>query len=393
MKLNYIFDQRIERRKTNSLKWDATSRLYGKENLLPLWVADMDFHAPEPVIEVLKQKVEHGIFGYSIKPQLVDEAVVDWLARRFTWRVSEKDIVYTSGVVPAIDQIIQEFTEEGDKIIIQSPVYHPFFTLVTNNKRELVENPLVYKDRYYTMDFDNLEANIDEKTKLLLLCSPHNPVGRVWKREELEQLAEICIKHDLIIIADEIHADLVFAPHKHIPFASLSEELAKRTITCMAPSKTFNLAGLQASYVIIENEQWRRRLQLRLEQRFVTMQNTFALPALEAAYRHGEEWLEQLIIYLKGNLDCAKQFFERECPQIKLIEPEGTYLLWLDCSRMGLTDEERKRWLVEDAKLALNHGPMFGKQGSGFERMNIACSRETLKQALSNLNTNNNIKK
>ncbi|WP_062047640.1 MalY/PatB family protein [Bacillus sp. JCM 19034] len=380
--MDYQFDEVIERRGTDSLKWDMTKQRFGKEELLPLWVADMDFRAPQEVLDALHKKVEHGIFGYPAHSEKVDEAVVDWLNRRYKWDIHKESIIYTSGIVPTISYIIQAFTEPEDEIIIQTPVYYPFYDVVKKNKRQLVENPLSFDGNTYTMDLAHLESVITERTKMIVLCHPHNPVGRVWKRDELEALAAICKKYDLYVVSDEIHADLLFKGQTHIPFASLNEDTSKRTFSCLAPSKTFNLAGIQTSYVVIDNRELRNKLSQHLATSFANMTNSFAGVATEAAYRYGEPWLESLMEYVEANYQYVKQYIAEQMPKMRVLPSEGTYLLWIDCSQLPFSPTERKKWLIDEVGLALNPGSIFGKEGNNFERMNIACPRITIKKAL-----------
>ncbi|MBU8905300.1 MalY/PatB family protein [Desertibacillus haloalkaliphilus] len=379
------FDKVIDRTNTNSTKWDAVDKLYNGKDLWPMWVADMDFRAPEAVLEAIQEKVEHGILGYTVRPESLDQAVVNWFKTEYGWTVDPKALQYTAGVVPTITQLIQAFTDEDDKIIIQTPVYYPFYSVVTNVNRRLVKNPLQFDGKQYRFDFDHLEASIDEHTKMLILCNPHNPAGRVWSKEELQRLAEICKKHDLLVISDEIHADLMLNGHHHVPFASLSSDTANRTITCLAPSKTFNLAGIQSSITVIENEQYYKKFAKHLQNQFLFMPNLFASVATEAAYRHGKPWLTELRAYLEDNLRYVINFVGEHMPKIKVVEPEGTYLVWLDCSELGMTAAERRKWLEDKAKVALSHGSTFGEEGKDFERMNIACPRQTLTEGLERL--------
>ncbi|WP_096200561.1 MalY/PatB family protein [Bacillus sp. FJAT-45350] len=378
----YSFDKVVERRNTGSAKWDMVDTLYRGKDLLPFWVADMDFKVPTEVIDALQQKVSHGVFGYPAHSPSANSAVINWLATHFHWNIEAQSILFTSGIIPTINNIIQAFSNEGDEIIIQTPVYPPFYQLVTNNNRELVKNPLKYEQGTYKMDFEHLESVISDNTKMLILCSPHNPVGRVWKKDELEQLADICKRHNLLVISDEIHADLLYDGHSHTPIASVSEDMAKRTFTCLTPSKSFNLAEFHTSYVVIEEVELRSRLKKHLAIQFQNTTNSFGEIVTEAAYTYGESWLKELRMYLKGNYDFVKAYFEKHIPLLSIIKPEGTYLLWIDCSKLELSSTERKRWLVEDAKVALNHGPTFGEEGESFERMNIACPRKTLEEGL-----------
>ncbi|NEU30023.1 pyridoxal phosphate-dependent aminotransferase [bacterium LRH843] len=382
MVLSNVFDQVINRKKTNSLKWDMLKERYGKEDLVPMWVADMDFRAPQAVLDALQEKVEHGIFGYPAHDEEVDVAVQSWLKRRFNWSIEKNSILYTAGIVPTISYIIQAFTEPGDEIVIQTPVYYPFYDVVRKNNRELIRNPLSFDGDRYEMDLNHLEEVITEKTKMIILCHPHNPVGRVWKRDELEALAAICNKHNLLIVSDEIHADLLFKDQQHIPFASLNEDTASRTFTCLAPSKTFNLAGIQTSYVVVENKELHQKLANHLADSFVSMTNIFTGIATKAAYTHGEKWLNDLMDYVQENYEYVKNYVQTHMPVLRVMDSEGTYLLWLDCSKLPLTAAERKKWLVEEAKVAFNHGAIFGEEGKNFERINLACPRKTLHEGL-----------
>lgn len=378
----YDFDHIWERKKTHSIKWDGVEPLFGDADLLPMWVADMDFKAPQPVIDALKKRAEHGIFGYTLRPPSYDQAVIDWLDQRHRFRIKKEWLVFCSGTIPALNVIVQTFTEPGDRIIIQPPVYRPFFHVVKRNGRELVENPLAFDGQRYTIDFNDLEQKAASGAKLLILCSPHNPVGRVWTRDELYKLGEICIKHDILVIADEIHCDLVRKGYRHLPFASLAKEFAYQSITCMAPSKTFNLAGLQASHIIVPNDRLRSRLKTMLRTYALETGNAFSIPAAEVAYRHGEAWLDQLLDYIEGNLHFLMNDLKEHLPRINAIEPEGTYLVWLDFRSLGLSARELKILLREKAKVALNEGSQFGTGGAGFVRMNIACPRKTLEEGL-----------
>ncbi len=384
-RLGKIFDEVINRKGTNSLKWDMLEQRYGRDDLLPMWVADMDFRAPQAVLDALHKKIDHGIFGYPAHSDEVDLAVQGWLKKRYGWQIEKDMIIYQLGVVPSISYIIQAFTEPGDEVIIQTPVYYPFYDVITKNNRKIVHNPLAFDGNHYEMDLTRLEESITEKTKMLLLCHPHNPVGRVWTREELERLAALCEKYNLLVISDEIHADLLFRGKQHIPFASLNEDTKMRTFTCLAPTKTFNLAGIQASYIVVENEQLHRQLSRHLADSFAGSGNVFSEVATTAAYTYGEEWLEQLMDYVEDNYTFVKDYVEKYMPVLRVMNSEGTYLLWLDCSKLPLTAPERKRWLIEEAKVAFNHGAIFGEEGKNFERMNLACPRTTLIEGLERL--------
>lgn len=378
----YDFDHVWNRKNTHSIKWDGVESLFGDADLLPMWVADMDFKAPQPVIDALKRRAEHGIFGYTLRPPSYDEAVITWFDKRHRFRIEKEWLVFSPGIVPALNMMVQTFTEPGDRVIIQPPVYYPFFQIVKRNGRNLVENPLAFDGHRYTIDFRDLEQKAASGAKMLILCSPHNPVGRVWTRDELCKLGEICVKHDILVIADEIHCDLVRKRFRHIPFASLTEEFAHQSITCTAPSKTFNLAGLQASHLIIPNKRLRSRFKTMLHTYSLEMSNSFAVSAVEAAYRHGEAWLNELLDYIEGNIHFLMEFAKQHLPQVKVIEPEGTYLIWLDFRSLGLSGHELKRLMRQKAKVALNEGSLFGTGGEGFARINIACPRRTLEEGL-----------
>ncbi|WCK55557.1 pyridoxal phosphate-dependent aminotransferase [Aneurinibacillus sp. Ricciae_BoGa-3] len=385
--MEYNFDEVIVRTGFNSLKWDDAERLFGDKAVLPMWVADMDFKVATPIIDAIKERAEHGIFGYATRSDSYYQAVCDWLAKRHNWPIEKDWVVFSPGVVPALRLILDTFTNPGDKIVVQTPVYTPMFQMIKDNGRFVVENPLVYDpaNRHYSMDIEDLRSKIDCSVKLLFLCSPHNPVGRVWTKKELAELADICLENDVLIISDEIHSDLVYAGFKHIPIASLSQEIANLTITCTAPSKTFNLAGLQTSNLIIPNKELRQRYVEKLNSHYLKNTNTFGIVALEAAYREGEEWLDQLIAYLHGNLTYLTRFLQRNIPQIKVIQPEATYLVWLDCRELGLSKVELQQFMLKKAKIAFNHGYIFGQGGEGFVRMNIACPRTILEDALNRL--------
>ncbi|WYQ53801.1 MalY/PatB family protein [Bacillus sp. FSL W7-1282] len=376
------FDKVIERRGTNSMKWDGTKARFGEDDLLPMWVADMDFKAPTAVIDALKAKVEHGVYGYAAPSIEADEAIVNWVDSQYGWKIEADSIVHVTGVVPALSNLIKTFTNEGDGIIIQPPVYYPFYDVIEKNKRQLVKNPLLFDGSHYKMDLAGLEQVITDKTKMLLLCHPHNPGGRVWSKEELQALAEICERHNLYVISDEIHADLLFDGYTHIPFATVTETIANRTFTALAPTKTFNLAGVQGAYVIIEDPKLRLEFRRELAATFMNGSNMFSDIATKAAYEHGKPWLKELMAYIQANYQYAADYLATYMPKIKPIQPQGTYLLWLNCQKLGLHPDERKKWLLQEAKVALNHGAIFGEEGRDFERLNLATPRETLTEGL-----------
>ncbi|MCA1057231.1 pyridoxal phosphate-dependent aminotransferase [Rossellomorea aquimaris] len=379
------FEKVIDRTGTSSVKWDMTKTVFGKDDVLPMWVADMDFLPPAEVTEALKNRLEHGIFGYTFVGDGPREAIVEWIQKRHGWSIHKDWLQYSPGVVPAIGTIIQALTEPGDKVLVQSPVYTPFFNMTEENGRVVENAPLDYIDGTYRISFEDFEESLKKGVKLFLLCNPHNPSGRVWTREELTKMAELCKKYSVIIVSDEIHSDLVYEEHAHTPIASIDESYLDSVITCIAPSKTFNLAGLQASAMITPNKHFRDSIaEVHKRQGFFTL-NTFGITGMEAAYRHGEKWLEDILDYLKENVNRTKSFLEERLPDLHLVDPEGTYLLWIDCRKLGLSDDELKERLLEKGKLGLEPGPKYGKGGEGFVRMNIACPREILEDGLSRL--------
>ncbi len=376
------FDEIIERRNTQSLKWDGLNLNFGRDDLLPMWVADMDFRPPKKVIQALQQRVEHGIFGYTITTESVSQAINDWIRRRYAWEIDNDWILYSPGVVPSIKTAIEAFTEPDDQVLIQTPVYTPFFQMIERNSRKVSNSPLVLKNGRYEVDWIDFENKLQSGVKLFLLCSPHNPAGRVWTKEELVKMAELCRKYEVLIVADEIHADLVAEPYKHLPLASLDPSFAEMTITLMAPSKTFNIAGLQASYMIASNPTLRKKLASVQESDAFSMLNTFGVIAMEAAYTYGHEWLEGVLTYIRSNIKLVKEEINEHLPQIKVIEPEGSYLIWLDCRELQLSDSEIKKRLLEKGKLALNFGQSYGEGGEGFIRMNVGCPRTIVEEGL-----------
>ena len=378
----YDFDKIVSRETTNCAKWDTVEK-----GLLPMWVADMDFQSPPQVIAALKERAEHGIFGYSGGYGGWFEALMQWMEKRYSWAPQREWISTSPGVVAALFMLVRALTEPGDRIIIQPPVYRPFYYIASSNGCELLENPLYYDGRKYRMDLEQLRQQVDSRVKLLILCSPHNPVGRVWSREELLALGQFCLEHEITIISDEIHSDLVLPGYKHTVLASVSKELEQNMIVCNAPSKTFNIAGIPASNVIIANENLRSAYRQVLRSSGLALPNVFAVTAVEAAYTYGEAWLNELLLYLEENYRLASSFLAERIPEIKMVEPEGTYLLWLDCRGLGLNDKELDSFIKEKAKLLLEPGTIFGTGGSGFQRMNIACPRSRLLEALQRLET------
>ncbi len=381
--MEYNFDKVTDRRGRNCLKYDFAAERGKPEGLLPLWVADMDFPAAEEIKQALRETVEHGIYGYSEVKQPYFQAVRDWMKNSHGWDVKEEWMVKTPGIVYAIAASVRAFTKEGEGVMIQNPGYYPFGQVVRDNGRVLADNTLREENGRYTMDYEDMEEQIvKSNVKLFLLCSPHNPVGRVWTEEELRRLGEICLKHGVLIVSDEIHHDFVFPGYKHHVLAALDERFREITVTCTAPSKTFNIAGLQVSNIFISDRKMREAFQKEIDKTGYSQLNQMGLAACEAAYRYGRDWLDQLLVYLKGNLDFARDFIHREMPGVKLVEPEGTFLLWLDCRELHISDDELDRIMVEKAKLWLDGGRMFGPCGAGYQRINMACPRVTLEKAL-----------
>ena len=388
MAKNFHFDEVPDRKNTNSLKYDFGMERKGREDLLPLWVADMDFRLPEEVISDLQERVAHGIFGYTDPKEDYYEALHGWFLRHHDWDVKKEWNTITPGVVYAIATAVRAFTKEGDAIIIQQAVYCPFSEVIVDNRRKLVNNQLIYENGTYRIDFEDFEQKIiDHDVKMFFLCSPHNPVGRVWTREELTRVGEICLKHHVIVIADEIHCDFTYPGHKHISFTTVSDAFAQNAIVCTSPSKTFNIAGLQIANIFIPNEQLRKKFQHENAAAGYSQGTTFGITACRSVYEKGEDWYQALKQYLKENLDFARDFLEKRIPEIRLVEPEGTYLIWLDCSGLGISYKELEKLVVEDARLWLDAGKIFGAETALFERINIACPRSTLKQALEQLET------
>jgi len=367
------------------VKYDLLRPVFGSEDLLPMWVADMDFEVPPFIREAIIRRADHPVYGYTYRPERFFQVVSDWMQRRHSWQVRTNMISFSPGIVPALNLCVMAYTEPGDRIVVQPPVYFPFFSAVSNHQRELVYNQLVEKDGVYQIDFDHLEVQFQKGVKMLFLCHPHNPVGRVWKKEELEQLAELCVRYQVLVISDEIHSDLVFTGHKHIPFASLGREIADLTITTVSPSKTFNLAGLYTSAVIISSGDLKKRYDRILDTVHVGGGNIFGMVAMEAAYSHGEEWLDQLVVYLEQNYRALCEYLSASVPEIIISPLEATYLVWLDMSFLGLDDRQLKRFMIEEARLGLNDGPMFGPGGEQHQRMNIAAPRKILMKGVKRL--------
>jgi cystathionine beta-lyase len=388
--MKYNFDQICERRNTNCVKWDAVKSIFGRDDVIPMWVADMDFPVAQPIVELLKKRTEHPYYGYTQPGPNVIEAVVERMQRKFNWRIKPEWIVFTPGVVPALNIAVRALTRPGDEVILQEPVYFPFFPAVTSCGCHIVNNELTLVNGHYEMDYEDLERiflpkvgmHLDSsRVKAIILCNPQNPVGRLWNREELIRMGEIVIQHGVVVISDEIHCEILFKGHRHVPFASISEEFEQNCIICMSPSKTFNLAGLEVSSIIIPNKKLRDDF-TNVRSGILPSPNLFGYIALEAAYRFGDEWLEQVLDYLQGNLDFMLAYFAERISRIKVIQPQGTYLIWLDCRDLGMDNHTLRSFMREKARVGLDDGFIFGECGSGFERMNIACPRSILEEAL-----------
>lgn len=380
------FNEIHNRYQTLSVKWDNTNNVFQSDEVLPMWVADMDFKAPDAVNKALKERAEHGIYGYTIINEDIKANVTNWLKKRHHFNVETEELVFSPGVITSLHTAIENLTDKNDKIVLQTPVYTPFFNLIKDNEREVVENELLFDGSSYQMDFVDLEEKFKQGAKAFMLCSPHNPVGRVWTKEELKQLADLCMKYDVLIFSDEIHADLTFNNHQHIPIASLSEEISNRTITFMSPTKTFNLAGLQASFMVIADQKKRNMIAKQMGTQGFNMLNTMGVIALNAAYESGLPWLEELLSVIERNKDYAKSRLEKETDnRLTVINSEGTYLLWIDCSQLNLTDNELQNFMVNQAKVGLNRGSSYGTPGEQFMRLNLACPKHTLEEGINRI--------
>ena len=380
--MKYNFDEIIPRRGTNSYKWDSA----GDADVLPMWVADMDFRTAPPVVEALKKRVEHGIFGYVRVPDAYYAAVTNWFARRHDWQIEKEWIIYTTGVVPALSAVIKALTVPGDKVMVQTPVYNCFFSSIRNNGCGMIANPLIYRNGTYQIDFADLEQKAaDPSVKVLLLCNPHNPAGRVWTKQELTRIGDICIRNNVWVVADEIHCELVFPGHTYIPFASISQEFLMHSVTCNSPSKAFNLAGLQIANIISADTDIRVKIDKAINVNEVCDVNPFGVEALMAAYTDGEEWLEELKQYLFANYNYLRAYFEEYLPEFPVSMLEGTYLVWVDCSVLNQSSDEIVKTLLEKEKLWVNEGSLYGEVGEGFIRINIACPRQQLIEGLNRL--------
>ncbi len=381
----YNFDEKIIRKNTNCVKYDALDTYFGEEDLQPLWVADMDFKVPDVINDAIMNRAKHGIYGYAKASEKTYSLVQKWMKKRHNWEIKTDWISFVNGVVPAYSAAIEALSNEGDEVIVQTPVYFPLFKQVKQNGRVLITNPLKETDGYYTMDLEDLKSKITPKTKILTLCSPHNPVGRVWNKEELTQLAQICIENNITIISDEIHADIVFK--EFTPLASISKEISDITLTLNSPGKTFNIAGLNCAYAISENKKILMTYENIVKKRELNSINVFGFTALEAAYEFGEKWLEELLQYLNLNINFTKEYLKNNNSKIIFLEPESTYLLWFSFKNHSISHAKVKQKLLIESKIALNDGTSFGPEGKGFFRLNCALPKANLENALSKIVT------
>lgn len=382
--MQYNFDEIIERRNTGSSKWDNVGARVGNPDALPMWVADTDFRCPQPVVDAVVKRAMHPIYGYPFVSPDFAQSTADFIHRHHGWKLETEWIVFATGIVPVFNTMIQALTEESDKIIISRPVYHPFGFAIADNHRELSDNSLIYRDGRYTIDFDDLRCRAsDPKAKLMIVCNPHNPVGRVWTPEELTEISRICYENHVTVICDEIHSDLMLYGHKHTPMGILgTEEMRQNVITCYAPSKTFNCAGLRSSAIVVPNPELRAMLNTRFKMNRSIQQTIFAIPALVAAYTECDDYLEQELSYLEKNVDYLRSYLKENMPKIKLVEPEATYLMWLDCTELGISGDELAHFIIQDCQVAVSRGDGFGEEGKNFVRLNIGCPTATLKQGL-----------
>ena len=382
--MNYNFDEVVCRKHTDALKLEALAPRWGRTDLLPMWVADMDFKTPPFIVEVMKKRMECEVFGYTVKPESWYKAIISWQKRRHKWTITKEMISFVPGVVPALAMAVQAFTQPGEKVMIQQPVYNPFAQVIRNNHRELVNCPLELKDGQYHINFKLFEKKI-KGCKLFLFCHPHNPGGRVWTGEELKKVATICAQNNVIIVADEIHADLTLLPYEHIPFASVSEEAKQNSVVFASPSKAFNMAGLATSYAVIANPTLRRRFESYVEGNELAGGNVFAFNTVVAAYNKGEEWLQQMLTYVQGNIDEVVSYIKENIPQLKVIIPQASYLVFIDFSALQLNQKDIVALCTNRAHLALNDGSIYGEEGNGYMRINLACPRSVVRQALAQL--------
>ncbi|WP_128425535.1 MalY/PatB family protein [Gudongella oleilytica] len=381
--MKYNFDEVIDRRDFNSVKYDERMKKFGTDDVIPLWIADMDFRTAQPIIDAMIKRAEHGIFGYVSKPLSYKEAASEFQLRRHGWKLDPDTMSFAVGIVPAMAELVREFVQPGEKVLIQTPVYPEFYNVVEVwEGREVVENKLLEKDGWHVIDFVDFEEKLKSGVKLFILCNPHNPIGRIWTKEELVKMGELCLKYNVPVISDEIHGDLELYGNKYTAFGTLSEELKKNTIICFAATKTFNLAGLQACSIVFHRADWKKRFDGFWSGLDIHRNNCFSLVAMEAAWRHGDEWLDQMLEYVGENMRFVKEYLDREIPQIKMTLPQATYLMWLDCRELGMDSKELNEFFVKKAKVGLNNGKDFCRSLDGYMRMNAAHPRYQLKQAL-----------
>ncbi len=383
--MTYNFDEPVSRQGTNCVKYDLRSEVFGDASVIPMWVADMDFKTPPFIIEALKKRLEHEILGYTVRGELYFSSILDWLKKRYGWTIEKEWISFSPGIVPALNICTLAYTNPGDKIIVQPPVYFPFFTAVKDHGRKLLFNKLLERKGRYYFDLKDLRRKAERGAKILIISNPHNPVGRAWEPEELKELAAVCIENNILIISDEIHSDLVLPGYKHTPLASLSEEIAEITLTCIAPSKTFNLAGLSTSSMIISDKKIREKFNKKIESLHITGGNIFGTEASIASYLYGEEWLNQLLKYLQANIEYVIDRLGKPGSKIRAITPEATYMIWLDCKELGMEPADLNKFFIDKAGVGMNEGSVFGPGGKGFMRMNLACPRKTIETALNNI--------
>ena len=379
------FDEPVNREGSGCIKYDLRKETFGKSDVIPMWVADMDFLTPEFIVKALQERLNHNIYGYSLRSPQYYSSIISWHKRRHNWAIEKDWIIFTPGVVPALNMATLAFTNPGDSVIVQPPVYFPFFSAVESHGRKLIYNRLAETADGWRMDFDALEKSIENNTKMLILSNPHNPVGRVWTREELVKITEICLRHNLLILSDEIHCDLVLPGYTHVPVASLSPETAERTMTCIAPSKTFNLAGMSTSSIIIANPALRKEFRKITDSLHISNGNIFGTVASEAAYTSGDQWLDELLTYIDGNIEFTVDYLGKMIPEIIPSATEATYMIWLDCRKLGMKGSELMSFFVNRAGIGMNEGSSFGPGGEGFMRMNVATTRAVLKRALENI--------
>ena len=385
--MKFNFNEKVDRSKNHAAKWEEMGAKFGSNDLLPMWIADMDIKTAPEIVEAIKEKADQAIFGYVYRPASYYETAAAWCEKRFGYKIDPKTLIHSPGVVPSMNMLVKMLTKEDEKVLIQIPVYPPFAASVKTGKRTLVTNELIKDENgYYTIDFEDLEKKLsDEKVTLMILCNPHNPVGRVWKKEELQKIGDLCVKYNVRILADEIWRDLVLPGYSHTPIASLSREIENITITCFSPTKTFNIAGLQASFAVFPREEEWKAFDNELGEMDIKRNNPFSLVGFEVAYNHGEEWLSELLAHLDGNAQYVVDFVKERLPEIKTVKPEGTYLMWLDFNGLNITPEEITDMLIKDAKVAMNDGASFGANGKGFARMNIACPRYMVEDAMARI--------